>query len=246
MKTLVFLFISLCVIFSLAYAEPPTVPAAPAPTTVKVKKTPTKPGKKSRAAAPQIEFSLAVFEAKYKNAKSLEADFTQEVFQATLAKIKTSSGSIVLAKPNKIRWETYKPQPNLMVSNGRKLWFYTPAQSANDKGQVIEHNASRLQSQPLFRLLSGAAKLAEEFRISSQKSTAQGFEISLVPKKTQGDLERVSLELDSNYLISLINLENRSGNKTKISLQNLRLDSKFLSVLFDFSPPPGVERVQAE
>jgi outer membrane lipoprotein carrier protein len=200
------------------------------------------PIKKSKVA--KSSFSLSHFAEKYRAAKTLEADFTQEVYQATLAKIKTSSGTIALSKPNRIRWETHQPEKSVMVSNGRKLWFYNPNQGA--KGQVIEHSATYMKSQPLFRLLSGEGKLEEEFQLINAKPLENGFDFSLKPRRPSGDLERVQILTDRNYLISMIILNNRSGNKTKISLQNLGLDSKLLSVLFDFTPPPDAEIVKAD
>jgi len=197
-------------------------------------------GKKSKA------FSLSRLQETYAKTASLEADLVQEVYQESLGRTKTSSGSIRLSKPNKIRWETYKPEENIMVSNGSRLWYYNP-QANQGKGQAIERSAREISQQPLYRILTGSANLEKEFKIEKTESIKgiaknQDFtKLLLKPQKATGDLERVVLTINSKYLITEILLENTSGNHTKISLQNQKLGAKFPAVLFNFKPPPGTE-----
>jgi chaperone LolA len=189
------------------------------------------------------DFSVAKLEKKYKSSTSFEADFVQEVYQATLAKVKTSKGNIRLKKPGSIRWETYNPEASIMVSNGHKLWYYTPNAGLKGKGQVIEHSANELMKQPLFQILTGTSGLEKEFSIvkTEAKDADSSTELTLKPKIVTQDLELVRLKIDDNYLISEIFLKNKSGNTTKISLLNQHLNATFPAVLFNFVPPAGVE-----
>ncbi len=67
---------------------------------------PVKLPKATKAAKPpKTTFSLEKLQAAYKNTGSMEADFLQEVYQASLSKFKTSKGSLKMSKPNMIRWE---------------------------------------------------------------------------------------------------------------------------------------------
>lgn len=202
----------------------------------------------ARAITPEkrLKFSLSQLQETYAKSQSLEADIIQEVYQASLGRTKTSQGNIRLTKPNKMRWETYKPEENVTVSDGSKLWYYNPKANAG-KGQAVAHSAREITSQPLYRILSGSAKLDKEFKIEKLehvKGIAKGLEryiVVLKPLKPMGDLEKAQLTIDSKYLISELLLENSSGNRTKISLQNQALGTKFPSTLFNFTPPPGTE-----
>ena len=197
-------------------------------------------------------FSLAKLQSIYKKAESLQADIVQEVFQAALARTKTSKGSLTLAKPGMVKWEIIEPEASVMVSNGRKLWYFTPDAGGKNKGQVIERKAAELQKQPIFRILSGAAALDKEFNVAKQTELEgpgvigehDWMEITLKPKKSMGDLSEVKLRVSSKYLISELIIENGSGNKTKISLQNQALGAKLPPVLFDFKPPQGTEVIK--
>lgn len=204
--------------------------------------------------------SLSKIQQKYKKTGSLEADFIQEVYQATLARTKTSKGNFKISKPNFVRWEIYEPEASLMVSNGRKLFYFTPDARGKGKGQVIERKGKDLEKQPLFQILSGLAPLEKEFQVEKIEknaglSTAETAEdskkeltkeaeatsIKLKPRGSMGDLSFVTLRLDGRSQITEILLEHETGNKTKITLQNQTLGAKFPPELFEFKPPPETE-----
>lgn len=196
------------------------------------------------------KISLDKLQTTYKSKQSLEADFIQEVYQASLARYKTSKGSIRLLKPNMVRWEVQEPEASVMVSNGRKVSYFTPDARGPGKGQVIERAASELERQPLFRILTGSAPLSKEFTILKEEKSegvAKGEKLTnleLKPKKPMGDIATVRLQIDSKYLIRELNLENENGNKTKITLQNQNLGAKLPTALFDFKAPQGTEVIR--
>ena len=197
--------------------------------------------------APKKTFSLVKLQNSYKNTQGLETDFVQEVYQASLARTKTSKGSLKLAKPNLVRWEIYEPEASVMVSNGRKVSYFTPDARGKGKGQVLERKASELQKQPLFQILTGASPLGQEFKIAKQVEVDgpakehRLTELTLEPKKPMGDLAQAILRVNSKYLIEELILETQSGNKTKITLQNQNLGAKLPAQLFDFKPPADTE-----
>ena len=195
-------------------------------------------------------FSLDQLQEKYRSSESVSADFVQEVYQAALAKTKTSKGHLKLSKPNFLRWEIDEPESSVMVSNGNKFSYFTPDAKGKGKGQVIERKAKELQKQALFRILSGASNLNKEFEIlkNSQSSEQDKAKIltslELKPFKPIGDVTTVSLKISANYLIQEIYLVNTAGNKTRITLQNQELGDKLPTALFDFHPPQGTEIVK--
>ena len=191
------------------------------------------------------ELDLGRLEKKYAQVGSLEADFTQEVYQATLARTKTSRGAIMLSKPMLVRWETLAPERSVLVSNGIKLWYFTPEAGAEDKkGQAIVSPASELAKNPLIGILNGTIPIEQAFRIKSRSEKDGLHTLDLEPKKRMGDVSSAVLEVGSNYLIKQVKLIHHSGNTTKISLQKVRLGAKLPTNLFKFSPPPGTQVVE--
>ncbi|RYZ95284.1 MAG: outer membrane lipoprotein carrier protein LolA, partial [Proteobacteria bacterium] len=80
------------------------------------------------------QLSLAKLQGAYKQAASVSADFTQEVYQASLARTKTSKGNLKLSKPGMVRWEISEPEATVMVSDGRKVSYFTPDARGKGKG----------------------------------------------------------------------------------------------------------------
>jgi outer membrane lipoprotein carrier protein len=196
------------------------------------------------------QLSLAKLQSTYKQAGSVEADFTQEVYQASLARTKTSKGSLKLSKPGLVRWEIAEPEASVMVSDGRKVSYFTPDARGKGKGQVIERKAAELERQPIFRILTGSAPLDKEFEVQKQEQVpgvlpeAKVFQVSLKPKGAMGDLSLAKIRVNSKYLIEELILENVNGNTTKITLQNQALGAKLPGALFQFKAPPGTEVVK--
>jgi outer membrane lipoprotein carrier protein len=198
----------------------------------------------------EAAFSLERLQGSYRKNASLEADFLQEVYQASLGRTKTSKGSLKLSKPNLARWEIYEPEASVMVSNGHKLSYFTPDARGKGKGQVIERKAHELEKQPLFRILTGQSPLSQEFKLE-KSSEVEGAEtpekwteLVLKPKKKMGDVVAVQLKVDSKYLIREMITESETGNKTKITLQNQVLGAKLPPALFEFKPPADTEVLQ--
>ena len=69
---------------------------------------------------------LKEVEAKYARAATVTANFSELDESGALKQKKKSSGNLEFKKPGKIRWETQSPDKNLLVSDGKKYWFYTP------------------------------------------------------------------------------------------------------------------------
>lgn len=228
---------SLCILLLL-----PAISEAAAPLVGKVKSSKTKALKNA--------FSLEKLQLSYKDTGSLEADFLQEVYQASLSRWKSSKGSLKMSKPNMVRWEIYEPEASVLVSNGRKVFYFTPDARGKGKGQVIPQKASALEKQPLFRILTGASPLSKEFKVLKQEEVkiAGSQEIvtslTLSPQKPMGDITQVLLLVNSKYLIQELITENETGNKTKITLQNQVLGAKLPPAIFEFKPPADTEVLQ--
>lgn len=186
---------------------------------------------------------LKKLEKKYALVGSVESDFTQEVYQATLARTKSSKGVITLSKPLLVRWEIHEPERSVMVSNGVKVWYYTPKAGGDEKGQVIIRPAKELAANALIGILNGTIPIEKEFTLKEAHLEGGLNSLVLTPKKAMGDITEVVLGVNDKYLIKDVKLVHRTGNRTKISLQNTRLGAKLPTNLFKFSPPPGTNVV---
>lgn len=210
--------------------------------TKKPKSTPPAKVEKPAVKTVDVPAELLEIEKKYVNAKTLEADFTQKDEVKMTGAKKESSGVLMIRHPNQFRWETLKPDKNLLVSDGRKFWFYTPPFEAGERGQVIEKKTAEVQSELANALLAGAFSKIHGVVIEKISPT----KFKLTPKESVGGSVKVAeLEIDpAKNVIQRLQLEHQGGNKTEIKLANVKLSEKLSDSFFKFVTPPGTDVIR--
>ncbi len=182
----------------------------------------------SLEAAEPLPLILKEIEAKYQRAGTIRADFRQFNHLVAFNRTKESSGKITIEKPNRIRWETLKPDPGLFVSDGSHFFFYTPPFDSKDQGVLLIKKSSEVQSQLMALLLSGALSSSStglHFKIRNESSYI------LVPSKgTAATIEKawVFIRPDTKLIWKVV-LEHfsgkpgKKGNWTEIVLSDIEL-----------------------
>ncbi len=185
---------------------------------------------------------LIAIEKKYLEAKTLEADFAQKDDVKLTGSKKESSGVLMIRHPNQFRWETLKPDKNLLVSDGRMFWFYSPPFEAGERGQLIEKKTSEVQSELANALLSGAFSKIRGLEV--KKLTPIRFK--LIPSAgIAGTVQSAEIEIDAaKNTINKLFLEHAGGNKTEITLSNIKLAGKINDAYFRFNTPPGTDVIR--
>ncbi len=196
----------------------------------------------SPTAAHPLPALLEEVEAKYSKASTLEAKFDQITHSAAMGTTKTSSGIIMVKRPNKVRWETLKPDKSLLVSDGRKFWFYTPPFDESEKGQVIEKRSSDVQSKLAQALLSGSFSTARDMKVREERPAI----FSLTPKPgSAGTVMKALIEIDTaSRTIKRVELEHQDGNRAEISLSEIVLGKDADDRYFVFDAPPGTDVIR--
>jgi outer membrane lipoprotein carrier protein len=190
-------------------------------------------------AAPQ-KSALDRMQEKYKTIGSLTAEFSQKKTNLALGTAKDSNGRIYVKRPNKFRWETIEPEPSILVSNGRKIWYYTPPFRKGEKGQVMVRRSTD-QSQLAVDLLAGRANVKKDFK--SKELGPDHFE--LIPVKPMADVDRVEVFIEkATNLVYKLSLFTSTGNQTELMLKNVTLDPKLSESMFNFSPPENTEEIR--
>ncbi len=185
--------------------------------------------------------ALQEVEAKYAKTQTLFAEFSQTNETAATGAKKQSKGIIYAKRPGKIRWETRSPDANLLVSDGRKFWFYTPPFDESEHGQVVERPANQVQTKLANALLSGSFSVLSEMKIEEKGPSR----FILYPKKgVAGSVKRAEIEIDpKRHLIQTVILEHEGGNRSEIHLSQIDLGRKIGEELFNFVPPPNTDRI---
>ncbi|MCV6004971.1 outer membrane lipoprotein chaperone LolA, partial [Escherichia coli] len=56
----------------------------------------------------------------------VSADFSKKVISAEGETVMEGEGTVEIARPSLFRWSTTFPDENLLISDGKTLWYYSP------------------------------------------------------------------------------------------------------------------------
>ena len=185
---------------------------------------------------------LQEVQAQYQKSAGIEAQFDQTTDIRATKQVKKAKGRIWIKRPNKLRWETLEPDPNILVSDGKTFWFYTPPYEKDERGQVIIKKTAQVQTQFLNSLLSGSFDF-EKGATSVESRSANVF--LLRPRAgTAGDVKVAQITIEpAKHTISEVLLTHTSGNQTQIRLREINLHPKLEDQLFRFVPDRNTDKI---
>jgi outer membrane lipoprotein carrier protein len=192
---------------------------------------------------PTLEQILEHVEKRYTN-KSFEAEFAQESTLKAMDITDFASGKIFVRYPGMMRWEYEKPEKQIIVTDGHKLWIYRP-----DDNQVTTGSA------PAFfgdgkgaSFLSDIKLIRRKFKISLENSNDDFFyELKLQPQEKTLDVTDIQLSVTKNtFTVVRIITYNSYGDENRIELLNHQFDVELDDSLFSFEIPPGADVLQME
>jgi outer membrane lipoprotein carrier protein len=183
-------------------------------------------------------------EATYARMTDLRADFAQTAFNKSLNQNIPAQGAVFLKKGGKLRWEYKEPTPQEIVSDGKKLWVYTPALNQVNVGEAPEALAG-----PAGSFLAGLGRLRAEFTVRflnpAQPRDAEGnWVLDLTPRQPLPTLARLVLALDARtWEIRRAVVYDQFENTVTMRFTKVAINSSLPDRLFTFEVPKGVATV---
>ena len=197
-------------------------------------------GVQAQAALPPL---LEEVQKEYQKSAGIEAEFDQITSVRSTKSEKKAQGKIWIKHPNKLRWETISPDQNILVSDGKYFWFYTPPFEKGDRGQVIIKKSAQVQTQFLNALLSGSFDFSKT-KTAIESKTPNVF--LLKPSaNTAGDVKTAEVTInEASKKIEKVSLVHTSGNETSIQLKQIKLLPKINESLFQFVPDRNTDQIK--
>lgn len=190
--------------------------------------------------------SIKKIVSKYQNASGIEASVTKEVVLALLDETRVSEGNINLSK-GKLRLEIKKPDPSLMVVDGKYIWVETPTpKELGGRPQVLKMATKNLagESKAPVAALLGQSKAWDQFQVKSQKQDKQILTVVLQPKtaKATGDVVSMIIVVDvKQELINELSYKDDIDNSTKYIFSKTVFNKNGEDLKFKYVPPKNSE-----
>jgi len=166
---------------------------------------------------------------------SWSADFTQTIDDGHGNVLRSAAGRLYLQRPGKFRWDYAQPSEQLILADGKQIWFYD-----KDLAQAnVRDMDTSLASTPAS-LLSGSSSVSSQFDVTALPPSGGLQWFQLVPKHSDTDFQLVRIGFDKGELRSMF-LADKVNQITQLAFSNSKRNVSLAPDLFSFVPPPGVD-----
>lgn len=176
--------------------------------------------------------------------KTLRTTFLQTLADGQGREIDRSTGTLIVARPGKFSWDihpqagdTNKGAGQLMVSDGRNLWFFD-----RDLEQVTVKPVDAALSATPAMLLSGTVDVRKNFTLSLA-GQRDGLDWVLVePHGTDADFKDALFGFSNGDLKRMI-LEDKLGQTATILFDHIERNVPVSAQETSFAPPKGADLI---
>lgn len=185
--------------------------------------------------------SETVFDRIEKNYKKkcFSAYFQQTSVLSAMDITERASGKVIFSHPGLMRWEYETPEPRLILTDGDKLWIYSPL----EKEVLVGNAADYFGKGKGGRFLADIGSLRTDFSHSEVPSLNTGFSrFRLLPKNPEPGLAEIFIEADPGTgVIGSVETVNDYGDTTRILFIGEDQHRVCEPGLFSFTTPEGVQ-----
>ena len=170
-----------------------------------------------------------------------EAQFTQRFTPKGFRNSQVESGSVMFGSLPMMRWTYARPEAKVFVFDGQKSWFYVPAEKQVTISELDDQKRSEL---PFLMIGDPAAR--ERHFVMREAASGGAIVVSLQPRSTTAMIRNITLTVAANtHLIQRVEYTDREGNRTTFDFSGYQRRAASPDT-FHFTPPAGVEVVQAQ
>lgn len=175
-----------------------------------------------------------------KGLQSLQSDFTQTVQDSRDQVVEKSSGTLSIKRPGKFRWDYAKPNAQVIVSDGARIWLYDP-----ELEQVTIRSVDQTLSGTPAMLLSGDSRSGQDllranFEVDHVEQRDGMTVVNLSPKRTDTDFKLVQLALKGDQLVAM-SLTDKLAQTTLLEFSKFKRNASLSDATFKFTAPKGVD-----
>jgi outer membrane lipoprotein carrier protein len=221
-------------------------------------------GAAGAAGAAGAEATGTVLDRYLAGLKSLHTGFRQTVTDAHGVTVEAGAGELMVQRPGRFRWDYQPSGPStgpgtapgpglttgpatgsaadpktsgqLLVADGRNLWFY----DRELEQATVKPVASVLSPTPVMLLSGTDADLHAQFNVSPGKPHDGLDWVEIEPRSAQADFSRAELGFAGEQLERML-INDRLGQTVRLDFEHSARNAPIDAANFSFVPPAGVD-----
>ncbi|OEE80018.1 outer membrane lipoprotein chaperone LolA [Vibrio genomosp. F6] len=159
------------------------------------------------------------------------ADFSQQVISPEGDLVMEGEGTVEIARPGRFRWTTTLPDENVLVSDGKSLWYYSPFIE-----QVSIYWQAQATEQTPFVLLTRS----KESDWDNYQVNQNGDQFVLTPTAVDSNQGQFQIDINSKGVVQGFNVIEQDGQQGRFEFKNVNLTTPNKAT-FTFEIPDGVD-----
>ncbi|NCO61380.1 MAG: hypothetical protein COZ70_15515 [Deltaproteobacteria bacterium CG_4_8_14_3_um_filter_51_11] len=199
--------------------------------------------------AEEVSDILAGLKNRYGNLAGISVPYTREVITRTMTmlpgKLKgdMAEGSLFFRPPFNFKLDQQKPEHELLLSDGEKIWWFVPSKSLVT---IYPFRKFGKEFILLSDVLRGLSEVGEKFvtALVPSEGGKDTYGLELRPEPPWEDIDRIVLTITGDFRIAGVTIHNMIGGITRFELGELKAQPDFPDGFFRFNVPQGVKTIQ--
>ena len=178
---------------------------------------------------------IETLKAMLEQTTTARAHFAQMVLDKNLKMLQQATGTMQFSRPGKFRWEYDKPQEQVIVSDGARVWLYD-----KDLNQVTVRRIDRALGSSPAALLAGSNEIEKSYALTAI-GNQEGLDwLEAVPRTQETTFEKIRMGFGKSGLEAM-ELRDQFGQVTVIKFSTIERNVKLPPEAFRFAPPKGAD-----
>ncbi|MGE0787728.1 MAG: outer membrane lipoprotein carrier protein LolA [Sandaracinaceae bacterium] len=188
----------------------------------------------------------------YDQTQSMSARFVQQYTNRVYQRTDTSRGRVRFRKPGMMRFDYDEPNGKVIVSDGRQLTVFEPADESGGRGQYYQQAIGDSQLPAALSFLTGTGRLDTDFRFRRLDAARLGYRdgqvLELRPRRPSPHYSRVVLFVDDHAerrgVVHRVIIIDQANNRNRFDFEQQQLNRSVEDSVFSWRPPANARRVQ--
>jgi len=168
--------------------------------------------------------------------RTVRANFSQTLYDKNARTIQESNGTMLFERPEKFRWTYEKPYEQLIVGDGKQVWFYD-----QDLNQVTIRQFNIAIGSSPAALLAGSSTIEDNFVLNELGLQNQIEWLEAIPKSKESAFEFIQMGFSPEGILKIMALRDSFGQTTLLTFSDLDKNPQLPAEIFKFIPPKNAD-----
>ncbi|NDV91200.1 outer membrane lipoprotein chaperone LolA [Alteromonas sp. 345S023] len=162
---------------------------------------------------------------------SYKAKFTQTVTDTEGNVVHEAKGELVMARPNKLRWETSFPDETLLIADGQSVWnldTFVEQVTVMSQQQTVQDN-------PIMLLTAQDQETWDSFTISRLDSELEQYQV--VPNTMEGQIRALTLAFNAQGRLARLDMLDAQAQTSALVFTDINVGIDVAARMFEVDIP---------